>query len=95
MSRTIAWSPRVGEVWLAGDVQVEIVGDHPQARMVLLRGHDDDEWVPYSEARGLVRPGVLRRVRDAVDSDAETARRGSTESLVTACPKIGLRSTRT
>ena len=50
MNHTIAWTPRVGELWTARDGSfVEIVGDHPQARLVLLRSQDGQEWTPYAE----------------------------------------------
>ena len=51
MNATIAWTPRVGELWTAHDgTFVEIVGDHPQAELVLLRKSEGgQEWTPYAD----------------------------------------------
>jgi hypothetical protein len=51
MSRTLSWSPTVGQVWTLkdGTGHVEIVADHTHAQLVLVRGPDGDEsWLPYA-----------------------------------------------
>ena len=51
MSRTIAWSPRVGEVWTRdGCPDVEVVAEHTQARLVKIQiAGGESEWLPAAE----------------------------------------------
>jgi hypothetical protein len=50
MSRTLSWSPSVGQVWTLrdGSGHVEVVADHVHARLVLVRSPGGDEsWLGY------------------------------------------------
>jgi hypothetical protein len=51
MSRTLSWSPSVGQVWTLrdGSGYVEVVADHVHAGLVLVRAPGGDEsWLPWS-----------------------------------------------
>lgn len=44
--KTLAWSPRVGEVWSRGNTIVEVVAEHTDARLIKLS--NCDEWLSTS-----------------------------------------------
>ena len=52
--RTIAWSPRVGEVWTHPDrPDVEIIAEHTQARLVkILAEGRESEWISTANLEG-------------------------------------------
>jgi hypothetical protein len=52
--RTIAWSPRVGEVWTrSGYPDVEVVAEHTTARLVKLKvSGGESHWIPATELEG-------------------------------------------
>jgi hypothetical protein len=52
--RTIAWSPRVGEVWTrSGYPDVEVVAEHTTARLVKLKvSGGESHWIPVAELEG-------------------------------------------
>jgi hypothetical protein len=48
--RTVAWSPRVGEVWTRDGRDVEVVAEHTHARLVkLVDRAGETEWLPTAE----------------------------------------------
>lgn len=61
---TIAWSPRVGQIWRMkdSDVSVEIIGDHLHARLVHLRevASREKAWVPFDALDSLYEPASCK-----------------------------------